>query len=199
MFVTNRFKGCIIITGDLPRSQVDHPRQFCLRPQTAAPRIFDDTHPMRRKVFISSRFISILAVVTSLAITTLAQGESLQREREFASQSGGQMWYTMMGLLAVIGFAFAGWFWWRSKKGADKVDYNYKNRYANYHGGQPAASAPVDAEKELEWLRRARTSLQRKRKRRSAIPDGPRRTRSRAPRQRPFRRRCASCSTRSFR
>ncbi|MBV9241083.1 MAG: hypothetical protein JO314_03655 [Acidobacteria bacterium] len=99
--------------------------------------------------------------MTSLAVSTFAQGEGLQREREFVNQSGDGMWYTM-GFLAIAGLGFAGWLWWRSKKGDNKVEYNYQNRYANYYSDPATGSDPVDADKELEWLRKAKKQTSKK-------------------------------------
>ncbi|HEV7701784.1 MAG TPA: HEAT repeat domain-containing protein [Pyrinomonadaceae bacterium] len=91
----------------------------------------------------------------SLAAQVGAQ-ESLQREREFVDSSGGGMWMTM-GLVFVVGLGLAAYFWRKSKKGANKVEYNYQNRYANYYTEQAYDSDEgVDAEKELEWLRKAK-------------------------------------------
>src|ERR1043165_4796260 len=87
---------------------------------------------MIRKILTSSRFVSILWVVFSTCSMALGQQEGLQREREFVSQSGDQMWYSM-GLLAAAGLGFAIYLWHRSKKGKNKVEYNYKNRYENYY------------------------------------------------------------------
>jgi len=113
-----------------------------------------------RKVFTFSRFIAALTVATLLTVTALAESEGLQREREVVNESGNQMFYTM-GFLAFVGLGFAAWFWWRSKKGSNKVEYNYKNRYANYYNEQHS-DEPVDAEKELEWLRKAKGESARK-------------------------------------
>ena len=115
---------------------------------------------MIRKVFKFSRCFATLAVAALFAATTFAQAEGLQREREFVNQSSDQTWYTM-GFLALVGLAFAGYFWWRSKKGTHKVDFNHKNRYANYYNEQ-SNDEPVDAEKELEWLRKAKGQSQKK-------------------------------------
>ena len=116
---------------------------------------------MMRKVSIFTRIIAALVIAALFALTAAAQNEGLQREREAVSQAGDGMWYTL-GFLAVMAFGVAGWFWWRSKKSAGKVEYNYKNRYANYYNDRAADDQPVDAEKELEWLRKAKGESARK-------------------------------------
>lgn len=120
---------------------------------------------MKRNSAISGRLIGILLTTVFTAVATLGQAEGLQREREVINQSGDGMWYTM-AFLAVVGLAAAGWFWFRSKKGENKVEYNYKNRYANYYSEQTydMHAAGVDADEELEWLRKAKRSQQQKRK-----------------------------------
>jgi hypothetical protein len=116
---------------------------------------------MTRKVVNFNRLLMVLGTVALLTVTGLGESEGLQREREVVSESGNQMWYTM-GLLAFVAFGFAAWFWWRSKKGSAKVEYNYKNRYANYYSQTGAITEHVDAEKELEWLRKAKGALAKK-------------------------------------
>ena len=108
-----------------------------------------------RKGSIVTRFAAAFAIAASFTLTAFAQNDGLQREREAVNQAGDGMWYTM-GFLAVVAFGLAGWFWWRSKKGTHKVESNHKNRYANYHSEQSADVEAVDAEKELEWLRKAK-------------------------------------------
>ena len=110
---------------------------------------------MMRKGSIVTRFAAAFAIAASFTLTAFAQNDGLQREREAVNQAGDGMWYTM-GFLAVVAFGLAGWFWWRSKKGTHKVESNHKNRYANYHSEQSADVEAVDAEKELEWLRKAK-------------------------------------------
>lgn len=110
---------------------------------------------MTRKAVSFTRFLAVVATAALLTVTSFAEAEGLQREREFVNDSGSQMWYTM-GFLAFVAFGFAAYFWWRSKKGSAKVEYNYKNRYANYYSQNGAIAEPVDAEKELEWLRKAK-------------------------------------------
>jgi hypothetical protein len=110
---------------------------------------------MTRKVSIFNRLLVTFAVAAFFVVNTLAQGDGLQREREEVSQAGTGMWMTM-GFLALMGLGAAAYFWWRSKKGANKVEYNYKNRYANYYNEGSGEDETVDAEKELEWLRKAR-------------------------------------------
>ncbi|MFL6375589.1 MAG: HEAT repeat domain-containing protein [Pyrinomonadaceae bacterium] len=102
------------------------------------------------------RATSVILAILTLVATALTQADSRQAERDAVNQSFDSVWY-LMGFLAVAGLGFAGWLWWRSKKGANKVEYNYKNRYANYYNSQNSKSdSAVDAEMELEWLRNSK-------------------------------------------
>jgi len=109
---------------------------------------------MIRNVLIG-RLIGLTASIFVFAAYALGQSDGLQHDHEAVSDGGNGMWYTM----ALLGFACLGgaiFLWKRSKKGENKVEYNYKNRYANYYSEQPARDdESVDAEKELEWLRKA--------------------------------------------
>jgi hypothetical protein len=116
---------------------------------------------MLRKVFKVSRLIAALAAVALLTASALAESPGLQREHEIINEASDQMWYAM-GFLAFVTLGFAGWLWWRSKRGANKVDYNYQNRYANYYSRQEAASDPVDAQMEREWNGKAKAESPKK-------------------------------------
>src|SRR5206468_1433779 len=58
--------------------------------------------------------------------------------------------------LAFLILSLAAWLWWRSKVGVNRVEYNYKNRYENYHSRQAADKDPVDAQMEAEWANKAK-------------------------------------------
>jgi hypothetical protein len=110
---------------------------------------------MNCRAFFIRRFPPLPLLLASLAIAANAQ-DGLQRERELVSSSGEGMWYTM-GFIFVAGLGLAVYFWRKSKKGAHKVEYNYQNRYANYYTEQTYdMDQGVDADKELEWLRKAK-------------------------------------------
>lgn len=120
---------------------------------------------MTRTSALSGRIIGILSTIFTAAALAGAQGDGTQRERELVNQAGGGMWYTL-GFLAVAALGFAGWLWYRSKKGENKVEYNYKNRYAGYHSehSYDSHAIGVDADEELEWLRKAKKSQQQQKK-----------------------------------
>src|ERR1043166_6208536 len=149
--MTKPAQECIINIGDLSR-RAHRPRLYTAH--RSGTRIFLSrvTRTMTRKALNNRHLAAIAAAIVLLSASALGQGEGLQREREFISQSGDSSWYTW-AFLALVGLGGAYYFWWRSKKGKNKVDYNYKNRYANYYSAQTydAKDAGVDADKELEW------------------------------------------------
>src|SRR3954447_9486505 len=107
------------------------------------------------KLFNLSRLIAAIAVMALLTVIVPAETEGLQREREIINQASDQMWYAM-GFLAFLILSLAAWLWWRSKVGVNRVEYNYKNRYENYHSRQAAEKDPVDAQREAEWANKAK-------------------------------------------
>jgi len=100
---------------------------------------------MTRKYLFNSLVIAAFSTATVLG----------QKDGPAAESSGSGMMY-VLGLMAVVGIAAAFYFWGRSKAG-EQVDRGNPNRYQNYHAKQ-AKSDSVDADMELEWLRKVNTS-----------------------------------------
>ncbi len=99
---------------------------------------------------------SILAAAT-FVMNVAAQPSLAEKEKEFIDGSGDRMFYTVVFVvIASLGAAF--YLWRRSKKGSDQPQYNYANRYADYYKSESYNMEGVDAEKELEWLRKAKKS-----------------------------------------
>jgi len=101
--------------------------------------------------------LSLLVTASTFIVNVAAQPALTEAEREFVDGSGDRMWYTM-GFIVVVAFAGAILLWRRSKKGKDQPQYNYGSRYQDYYNNQSYDMDGVDAEKELEWLRKAKKS-----------------------------------------
>ena len=89
---------------------------------------------MKRSGTILSRVIGTLMMM-ALAAAEIAAQEGLQREREVVNSSSDGLWY-VFGLFGALGLGVGAYLWKRSKKGDNKVEFNYNNRYANYYNGQ---------------------------------------------------------------
>lgn len=102
-----------------------------------------------------SRTLVVCSIIIAFAAAVSAQSEE---ELAFIEQaeSGGSWWPYI--LMMAIGAGVAVYFWLKSKKGKDKPQYNYQNRYANYYENSSYNMEDLDAAKELEWLRKAKKS-----------------------------------------
>ena len=62
-----------------------------------------------------------------------------------------------MILLVVAGLGGGAFLWRKSKAGKNKVEFNYENRYRDYYNtAERYDMKDLDAEKELEWLKKAK-------------------------------------------
>lgn len=92
----------------------------------------------------------LTALFTSIMI--FVSKAAAQSELRMVEDAGQQWWYTI-GLIVVSGIGFAIYFWKKSKRGAGEPEN--ENRYASYYSDiVDDGSGDVDAEKELEWLRK---------------------------------------------
>ncbi|HTH51953.1 MAG TPA: HEAT repeat domain-containing protein [Pyrinomonadaceae bacterium] len=112
---------------------------------------------MTRTTITLTRIIGPIASLFAFAAFAGAQTQGLLREREIVNQAGDGMW-SAIGLLAVTSLAGAAWLWYRSNQGTHRVDNTPRNRYAGYYANKTYKTneGGVDAEMELEWLRKAR-------------------------------------------
>jgi len=101
------------------------------------------------------RTIAILASLSLFASDAISQTPAQnQAALEAAADSGASLWFTMFIIFAG-GLALAILFWQKSKKGA--ITYENQNRYANYYSNSDDDGRDdVDAEKEMEWLRKVK-------------------------------------------
>ncbi|MFM9903875.1 MAG: HEAT repeat domain-containing protein [Pyrinomonadaceae bacterium] len=101
--------------------------------------------------------IRLLLIVTTLVINVAAQPSLAEKEKEFVDGSGDRLWYTM-AFVVFASLAAAFYLWRRSKKGANQPQIKDGNRYRDYYTSESYNIEGVDAEKELEWLRKAKKS-----------------------------------------
>ena len=112
---------------------------------------------MKGNLIKKQYFLSLLFAASTFVLTVAAQPSLAEKEKEFVDGSGDRMWYTM-GFVVVAGFAAAVFLWRRSRKGKDQPQYNYGSRYQDYYNNSSYDMEGVDAEKELEWLRKTKKS-----------------------------------------
>ncbi|MEO6656215.1 MAG: HEAT repeat domain-containing protein [Pyrinomonadaceae bacterium] len=105
---------------------------------------------MRRNFFSKPRIFPLFTIVATLAGNALAQAE------KEAVDGSSDRWIFMMFFVVAVGLGGAAYFWRKSKKGLEEPKYNYENRYSNYYNNESYNIEGVDAEKELEWLRKAK-------------------------------------------
>jgi len=108
---------------------------------------------MVRKVIFFNRFASPAILLVSLAFNSWAQSA---QERQFVDSAGGGWWFSVI-LMVLTGFGGAFYFWRKSKTGVDQPKYNYESRYSNYYATNGSYEMDgLDADVELEWLRKAK-------------------------------------------
>ena len=91
------------------------------------------------------------------AVNAAAQVSISAKEKEFVDGSGDRLLYTI-GFLVVASFGVAFYLWRKSKRGVSRVTNSYENRYRGVYSNKSYETEGVDAEKELEWLRKAKKS-----------------------------------------
>ena len=148
--MTNGNKSCIIVTGNLPlqgsrHSAIDRRENL---PWNSA-RSF--THQMRRNFSKPHSYIGLL-----ITLCTFAANISAQAPME-VGESSGTGWLLIL-LIAAAGLGGGYYFWSKSKKGINESQYKYENRSTEYYNNASYEMDGVDAEKELEWLRKAKKS-----------------------------------------
>ncbi len=112
---------------------------------------------MKGKLIKKQYFLWLLFAASTLVVQVAAQPSLAEKEKQFVDSSGDRMWYTM-GFVIVASLAAAAFLWRRSRKGKDQPQYNYGSRYQDYYNNNSYDMDGVDAEKELEWLRKAKKS-----------------------------------------
>lgn len=100
-----------------------------------------------KSIFLKRCIAGFFTATIALASTAAAQSAA-EREGE-----GSGMTYFLL-IVAVLGVGAAILLWQRSKSGSNKPELSYNNRYQNYYSSSQNDS--LDADKELEWLRKAK-------------------------------------------
>lgn len=151
--MTNRQESCIIKHGFLSfEGLLRSKAHFYVNSSENS--FFGRTHLMKSNYSRKSRFIGLLFILSTLAVNVTAQS-TLAKEMEIIASAGDRWWYTMIFIVSSC-FAVAFYLWRKSKKGADQPQFNYSSRYADYYGHKSYdIERGVDAEKELELLRKA--------------------------------------------
>jgi hypothetical protein len=101
-----------------------------------------------------TRLTSLILFFAVLALNAAAQ-TAIEHERDAVQSSTDKLLYLMI-FIALAGLGGAYYFWKKSKAGIEQPQYNYKNRYKDYYSNGSYEFGDVDAEKELEWLRKAK-------------------------------------------
>ena len=115
---------------------------------------FPQIYLMKRNYKRNSRITGLILFISTLAINTIAQS-NLAKEKEFIERSGDRLFFiTLFIILAVLGGVY--YFWRRSRKGMEQPQHIYDRRYTSYNGNDSFEMGHVDAEKEIEWLQKAR-------------------------------------------
>jgi len=108
------------------------------------------------------RICGFAIALTFCALASSAQSTRV-KEAEIVSRSGDQWVYTAIFLvLAGVGLAY--YFWRRSKASIAKAKGGFENRETSYFSHDNYEMNNVDAEKELEWLRKAKRTTAESRK-----------------------------------
>lgn len=98
---------------------------------------------------------AIILLLSRFAIAAADQSSSMEREREFISDSGsGSSWpYYLIFSAILVGVAF---FIWNRSKRSEASQFDYSNRVKSPSERESSQHESVDAEKELEWFRKAK-------------------------------------------
>ncbi len=112
---------------------------------------------MRRKLFKTQWIVGRLLLAGVFAINVAAQQAPSAREKEIVDGSDNTLYYTMtFVVVAVLGLAF--YLWRKSNKGTGQPQSNYDNRHRESGSGSYDMMDGLDADKELEWLRKTKKS-----------------------------------------
>ncbi len=108
---------------------------------------------MKRNHKSSNRFTGVTLFVTTLAANTAAQS----RAGDPGSSTGG-VWPYVIILIVLASLGVAYYFWKQNKRNIERSESNYESRKTDYYSNDNFETSDVDADKELEWLRKAKRS-----------------------------------------
>lgn len=111
---------------------------------------------MNSITFIKRHFLSLFGLIATAAINAAAQA-ALEKERSMVDDSNSRWWYTMVFVVVVMAIgAFI--LWMRTKKNSGIPQFGYEARHQDRKINTDYDDVGVDAEKELEWFRKAKKS-----------------------------------------
>lgn len=135
-------------------SEHRHPLSFWLVP--SLPTFLTSGYILMKRNFLTHIHPSGLALLALFLLCSVAQ-QAIGQEKE-STDSSGNYWLYLMIVVVLAGLGAAFYFWRKSKTGIEQPQYNYKNRYKDYYNNGTYEFGHVDADKELEWLRKAKKS-----------------------------------------
>ena len=146
-------KSCIIIFG--LRRRVAFPRRplsSCTSPSSVF--LPFEFNPMNRNTPLSRRFGPLIGSILLSTVSVSAQ-TALERERAMVDSSGDRWFYTLIfiGAALMVG-AFI--LWRRNRIRDGERQFEFENRYQERSSTNDGGFDGVDAEKELEWFRKAK-------------------------------------------
>ncbi len=121
-----------------------------------SPRIPFDPN-MKRINELNSRIFGLILLLSASAINIFAQRPSIPgvKGKQVPDTSGG-VWFYITVAIALVSIGVVFYFWRKSKQSIEQTQDNNGNN-SNYYSNDNYEN-DVDAEKELEWLRKAKNS-----------------------------------------
>ena len=98
----------------------------------------------------SKVFLNTVLTISSLAATAAAQSPPPP------DPASDKVLY-ILAFISIVGVLLSYYFWRRSKLG-NQPDLSYGNRYQDYHSKATKPGTSVDADQELEWLRKVKST-----------------------------------------
>ncbi len=112
---------------------------------------------MNSNIKIYNQIVGFIILLGFAAARSLAQVNTLQKEREFADSAGSIPWISI-GLVAIVAIVGGIILWRRMRKPSVDDSFGFENRIRSSSSAADYDDVNVDAEKELEWFRKAKKS-----------------------------------------
>jgi len=117
--------------------------------------LIDDPYPMRRN-FSQTKPTGGVLLVVGLSLLNIAADSAAQANQAAAETAESGWGYSIVAGIAIAALGVAVYFWRVSRKNSVQPQFNYEARYRNNYNNHSYDMEGVDAEKELEWLRKAK-------------------------------------------
>jgi hypothetical protein len=108
---------------------------------------------MKRNFKTNSRIAGLMVLLTTLASCVLAQTGTVNGE-----PSSPGMWPYLIIFIVLASIGVAHYYWKKSRESIERASYDREQRNSDYFRNDGYEGGDVDAEKELEWLRKAKKS-----------------------------------------